>query len=617
MKNQQLKLLAQNAQSICEQLERGQAETPLSDAIGSLLREMHQPLLTVALLGLTPDSIERVFNWLYGDAFQGFSVDSKHWPGFMEVTLSESYAFGLRKKQKQQFEQQQAFVQALQIELGATRASVANPFALQAPSSRGVADLKLLIPDSATSLLDSPALLNAIIAQTNVALVAAPLRYTFSREDHDAVDALLANMQCFMPLLTVDELNEDAALPEVGWWEQHKTPPQTYPPGLITTHVAAPLPGLFTDPANAERQKLVERFLAQKLGNKLNAIFDRFQQEAGVLEQRKARLNSAGGQDTTVDRAELDKLRQLLDDSSITIRKDLDSQIQQLSLQQSPLVSAVNQAIDNLNFSNLATEPAHSVIKLTLDEETLASLRKTVLTEAKASIKIYHQQAEKQLQALHEKLNQQLQTLAIPALPQFQIRDRHALYTALDQRLEVTLNYRGEMPKRTVMTRLGESRKLIMGISMATMVLGGIAKAGWGIDLRQSIMLFAPIILVGGFIYTFIQWPKEDAEKLEKELDRVRDGLKSELRRVVSEVQRFIQQQLFDVLDQQKRDFQKDIQRTVQQHQDSLRQKANQQKHKQQQSLQQIDQELRQWEGSQRQLERLRADTHGLIRSLA
>lgn len=294
----------------------------------------------------------------------------------------------------------------------------------------------------------------------------------------------------------------------------------------------------------------------------------------------------------------------------------MDTSIQQLSLQQSPLMKAANNAIDAIEFSNLSTEESHSIIKLTLDDMTLSGLRQTLLSEAKGQIKRYHQQTEDNLHAIHGGINERLQALAVPTLPSFGVGDRRELYDALDQRLEVTLNYRGEMPKRTFWTRLGESRKLIMGISLSTMVLGGIAKAGWGIDLRQSIMLFAPIILIGGFIYTFIQWPKEDAEKLEKELDRVRDGLKGELRRITSDIQRFVQQQTFELLDQQKREFGKAIQATVQQFQDEQKKNVENERQKQQQSLQQIDQELRQWQAIERQLERLRVDAKDVIRRL-
>lgn len=614
---QKLNSLAQNAISICNLLEQGQADTPLADDIQQLLRDIQQPVLTLVLLGLTPNSLEQTLHWLYGDAFSGFSIDSKKWPGFVELTLSDgSFAFGLRKKQQQQFDEQQAFIQALQIEMGATQSSVANPFALTAPSSRELIGLKLLIPDSVSALLDSPSLLNAIIAQTNVTMIAAPLRYTLSREDHEAVEALTSNMQGFFPLLTVDELQEDVELPTVGWWEQHKKAAYTHAPKLITKHLPASLPELLTEASNTQRQNFIVKFHTQKLSDKLGAIFERYQQAAGILEQRKAKLQPKT-KNVIVDRRDTDKIRQLLDDSMITARKEIDTQVQELSLQHSSLTRVINQTIDEINFNNLNTDQAHSIIKLSLDDHTLDNLRKTLLSEAKNAIKHYHQQAQGHVQQVFDSMNQQLQTLAMPTLPQYQFADRHELFNALDQRLEVNLNYRGEMPKRTAMNRLGESRKLIMGISMGTMILGGIAKTGWGIDLRQSIMIFAPVILVGGFFYTYIQWPKEDAERLEKEINRVHDGLKNELRRIVSEIQRFIQQQLFDALDSQKRFLQKALQDTVQQHQDTLQIQAQTEQAKQQQAQQQIDQDLRQWQSTERQLERLKGDVQSLLRSLA
>ncbi|WP_068547691.1 hypothetical protein [Thalassotalea crassostreae] len=617
MVNQKLSVIAQSALSICEQLERGQAETPLTDNIAKLLSEMQNPVFTVALLGLTPDCLEQTLNWLYGDAFKGFNVDSKQWPGFVELTVSDGdFSFGLLKKQQQTFEQQQAFVQALQIEMGATKASVTNPFTLQAPSSRKLIALKLLIPDNAAALLDSPSLLNAMVSQTNVAMVAAPLRYTLSREDHDAVEALTSNMQGFMPLLTVDELEEDVNLPAVGWWEQHNKAPVTLAPTLITKHIAAALPSSLTKLTDKYRQQFIEHFYANKLSNKLNAVFERYQQEAGVLEQRKSRLKPAGVNTLGIDRRETDKIRQYLDDELITARKDIDANIQQLSLQYSSLSKMVTAAIDDISFENLTSELSHSVIKLAIDENTLSDLRYLIIKESKGAIKQYYQQTQSQLQSVLVDLNQRLQTLAMPKLKQLQIRDCHDIYDALEQRVEVTLNYRGEMPKRTTMTRLGESRKLIMGLSMATVVLGGVAKAGWDMDLRQSLMIFAPIILIGGFLYTYIQWPKEDAERLDKELVKVSDGLKSEARRVVGDVQRFIQQQIFDVLDVQKRRMQKNLQDTIQDFQESTQEKAKLEQQQQQQQQLQIEQELRQWQSIERQLERLKSDAQSLLRSI-
>lgn len=622
MANQQLSLLAQQAQGICEQLERGQADTPLSDGVQRLMRDLKQAPLTVALLGLTQDSVERVLAWLYGDVFKGFMVDSKQWPGFVEITLSQQgFSFGLQKSQQQKFDAQEAFLQALQIEMGATqpatKSTVANPFAMQAQSSRGLAGLHLLIPDTAAALLDTPSLLNAIIAQTNIAMVAAPLRYTLSREDHEAVEALTANMRGFWPLLTVDELAEEVSLPDVGWWEQHNKPSHPITPKLITSHVQASLPTLLTDQNDPQRVDFIDSFYAQKLSDNLNAIYDRYQQQAGVLEQRKARTGSpARDSGVMQDRRAAEKLRLYLDENVLNARKNIESQVQELSLQNSVIVQAANRAIGNIQFSNITVTESHSILKLSLNEKTVLELRNVIFRQAKLALEKYYGQTESHLASVLDGLNQQLKVLAIPSLNSLEFPGQKAIFHALDNRLEFNVNYRGEMPKRTVMTRLGESRKLIMGLSMATMVLGGVAKAVWHIDLRSSVMAIAPLILIGGFAYTFVQWPKEDAEKLTKELEKVRDGLNGEMRRVIGDVQRFIQQQLIEIIETQKRFLQKNLQETQQNYQADIQQRAAEERVKQQQGMQQIDQELRQWQSTERQLERLRSEARSLTQAL-
>ena len=617
MTNQQLLSLAQSALDICDQLELGQADTPLHDEIEQLIQEVQQPVLSVALIGLTPDSLEQVLAWLYGDAFAGFSVDSQQWTGFVEISLTDgNYAFGLQKTNKQKFDQQQAFMQALQIELGQTKSSIANPFALHTPSSRDLVAVRLLVPDNGAALLESPSLLNAIIAQTNVAMVAAPLRYTLSREDHEVVDVITANVRGFMPLLTVDELQEEVNLPDVGWWEQHKAAAVMLETKLVTKHVASSLPEIFTTADSPQRQHFIEYFYAQKLHNKLDAICSRYQQQAGILEQRKARLKPSSLTTNSANRREVDSLKQFLDERLLTARKDIDAQIQQLSLQQSNLMVGVNEAIDDIQLHNLSTEKAHTIIKLSLDDETLTQLRQLVFKQTKDTLNVYFQQTNQHLQSVQEGLNQQLQSLSMSTLSLNNMASVQTLYRALDQRLEVNLTYRGEMPKRTLMTRLGESRKLIMGIFTATIVLGGVAKAGWNIDLRSSVLAVAPILLVCSFVYTYIQWPQEDHERLMKELDKVRDGLRSELRRVVSDVQRFIQKELFDLLDEQKRNMQKNLKETIEHHQNEMQKHHRIEQQKQQQNQQKIDQELSKWQATERQLQRLRADAQGFIRTM-
>lgn len=613
-----LRELLTSAQSLCETLELGQAETPLMDRYTAQLAELESAPLIAVLLAMTPESLEQSLKWLYGDVFNEFTVSSREWPQFMEINIAAGdYGIGLRREKQRNFDAQEAFIDALRIELGATRASIANPLALQLNNSKGVAGLKLLIPDTPDAILEKPEVLNAIIAQSNFVIVAAPLHYTLSREDHEVVETLTTNMTGFWPLLTVDELSEEASLPPVGWWEQHTKTAMSMPPKLITRHVEASIPAILTDSQNSDRQLLINRLHAQRLSAGLNAIFTRYQQQAGLLEQQVTKANKQLHSANRSDSREGDQLRQQIDDWLVTAKKDLNSQLQEFNLPNSPVVKGVQAKITDLQFHDLEAEPGHSVHKLTLGADFVSGLRGTLLALTKTELAAAVERCNGQLNTLQQTINEQLKGLGIAAIDRTESIQISELQHDLERRLELTISYRGEMPKRTLMTRLSESRKLIMGLSMTAMVLGGVAKALLNIDLRASLMAIAPAVLVGGFVYTYIQWPKEDAEKLDKELDRIRDTLNNEIRRLTSDIQRFAQQQLSDVLDRANRSLKKEVQTTVLAHHERQRQQEESNRQAQQQRSEQMARELRHWQGIKRELEHLKANAAELERNLA
>lgn len=616
---QQLQQISRQALDICEQLERGQAHTPLSDMIYAQQSALANAPLTIVLLGLTQDSLNQTLGWLYGDVFKGTLISTETLSGYLEVNIGQQgYEIGLVKSQKKQYNAQKDFMQALQIEMGLSKSSIQNPFALSLENTRGIAELKLLIPESIEALLDSPSLLNALISQSNIVMVAAPIKYTLSREDHETIEAVTSNMRGFMPLLTVDELSENISLPEIGWWEQHKKAQEQLTPKLITKHIDASLPEFLTNAADPQRETYLDSFFASKLSQTLSAIFDRYQQESGVLQQRQAKLQQQvrNTQTSSLDRNIQDSIRTNLDEQFLTSRKKLEEQLQKIGLLQSPLMQSMDKQISQLQFSDLHTEESHSIIKLSLQTATIDDLKNNLMLESKNALKDYYQQGTNSIDVIVKELNQSLAAQAISPIASINFDGYDAMYETLKQRLELNIKYRGEMPKRTTLTRLGESRKIIMGMSMAAMVLGGMAKAVWGIELRDALTAIAPLLLIGGFAYTYVQWPKEDAERLAKELDRIHDTLIGEVKRLVSDVQRFIQQQILELLETNKRQIQKLYQQQFQQHQDRAKQQQENQSQQHQQKLQQVDQSLRQWQTVERQLERLKSDAQNLQRTL-
>lgn len=614
---QKLEGLLQTAQSVCEQLEKGQAATPLMDRYTAQLAELENAPLTAVLLGMTPESLEQTLKWLYGDVFTESAVATREWPQFMEINITDGTpGFGLRREKQRHFEEQEAFLDALRIEFGATRASINNPLALSLQNVKGVAGIKLLVPHSPEAVLESPDVLNAIIAQSNFVMVAAPLNYTLSREDHEAVETLTTNMCGFWPLLTVDELSEEVNLPEIGWWEQHTRSPLMMPPKLVTRHVEAAIPEFLTQADHPDRQGLIGSLHAKRLSNSLNAIFARYQQQAGVLEQQVAKAGQQSRVNPRSDAREGDQLRQQIDDWLVGTRKDLVALLQEINLPNSRLAQTAQGKIASLEFGDLEAETGHSMHKLTLGAPFVAGLRDTLLRQSKTELATAVERSNKHLASLSKQINEQLKAMGVTGLEQSEQLDVLTLQQELERRLELDISYRGEMPKRTFMTRLGESRRLIMGLSMTAMVLGGVAKAVLNIDLRASLMTIAPVILIGGFIYTYFQWPKEDAEKLGKELDRIRDTLNSEVRRLINDIQRFAQQQITEAIDGTGRQVQKQVQQVITSHRDQQRQQEETKRASEQQRAQQLEQELRHWQGVKRQLERLKADAAELDREL-
>ena len=86
---------------------------------------------------------------------------------------------------------------------------------------------------------------------------------------------------------------------------------------------------------------------------------------------------------------------------------------------------------------------------------------------------------------------------------------------------------------------------------MILSLIGSFAGFSWrGIGVIG--VVFA-VVFIGVVFYTFKSWKGEDQEKLEGELERIRDQLSTECRRVASEVQREKQARLSEFIEQVKR----------------------------------------------------------------
>lgn len=601
--------LGHEAARLCEQMERGQAATPLGEHLRRVLDEVESAPFSVVLLALSPDALRLALAWLFGEHFALIAVNSNSLPGLMEITVAEQ-GFALHRPDRsyQLFENIESFMSALDATLRVEQARGLSHLRMSVSSGRAARGLKIFVPESVGLLLDDPSLLNALIAETNLMMVAAPLRYVLTRDDEVAVEALARNMDAFVPLLVVDELKETPDALGSGWWERHARTTELLPPRLLTTHVQARMAEFIADPDDPVRQRLFLQFYAGRLKQAVDALAARQRQDMRLLEQKRPANTAQGSGARNETRRLWDQLRQALEDTCHEIRKTQEAAIGRFTLAVSPVWQDLQQRLEAITLADLNMNESHSRLILTLKEGVVKEFNESVLQHSKALLKEQWLQWQEQARNIVVHSNGQLQALASPGLSEPNLPSRGELYDALAERSGIHINYRGEMPRRTFVDRLSDGRKVIMGMSMVVMVLGGLGTALWGIDLRAMLATLAPLLFLAAFIYTYIVWPREDAERMDKELERIRDGIRSELKRLMGEIQRAVQGLVNDMSDSQRRRWQNELKDLQQQYDDRQMQQEQKQREQLRQQDQVVGQQLRQAQQVERDLLRIQGD---------
>ena len=98
------------------------------------------------------------------------------------------------------------------------------------------------------------------------------------------------------------------------------------------------------------------------------------------------------------------------------------------------------------------------------------------------------------------------------------------------------------MPRATLGARFNAARQVIMGMMILGTILGGaVVLTGdqtGGQGLRTTLAALMIPMLVIGFLWTYVSFRKREARTLEKELEKLQDGVLSELRRVLQDLHR-------------------------------------------------------------------------------
>ena len=614
-----------DARSLASTLEQGQASMPLSDHFGSLIQSLERKPFSVTLLCLDTTSRETVLKWLYGQQFAVFSMQLSGQIGLLEVQLKDKgYAFENSSGRRQEFDSWDELVNVISDQ-SAINLEQTQDLKLTTERVNAVKNVTLLLPNSTKFIQESPALLTRILRETNVLMVAGHPHYALSEQERTTINDLMAEMEGFWPVLPVDELAEEVSIPENGWWQQVVRPQINLPPKLITTHVEAELPEFLTSPENRLRQALQLLLLSRKAETAVEAVNERLTQELRQLESRKKRetrkiqVNAPGGADMGFP----SQLRNHLGDGISDINKQLQERARRNDTATGNSGQQLKQFVDSLQVDDLAMEKGYKSIKLSLSNHYQQELTRFLRDALKTGVKRDADSLNESLESLKRSLSNEFksQTGIEPTL-QFDQLEKKRLIDDLTGAVNLELRYQGEMPKRGFFQRLGEARRaafvIVMGVSLLSMMgLGSLREA-------PLLGLIVFLVFIGAFIYSYYGWKREDQERLEKEVSRVREEVQNNSRRILAELTREKQSRIADFLERVKKQWQLVLDKTLQDWQQRERQNTEKQSQHARQRLSSIDTQISQWQREQMPVQKLQssvsrivADCHAELETLA
>ncbi len=260
--------------------------------------------------------------------------------------------------------------------------------------------------------------------------------------------------------------------------------------------------------------------------------------------QSQARLAGAQRRATSLDdavrrvreaRSELDPVRDAFQARVSALSAEVQEANRKALLPGGALRARIADGVSAVGRADLRLEPAATTIRVTLQDgfagrverESRGWVRES-LRDDLMRIRDGLAEIERETAAALDRAAGQPAHLVLPP------PDGRELGSALEAQVEVESRFRSELPKRGFLQRVMEGRRA------AFMVLILLSLFGGSLSLRKA--AFFPVamgvLFVGGTAWTYVSWKRQEDDRIGKELDRLREGLEGELRKMHAEIQR-------------------------------------------------------------------------------
>lgn len=544
--------LAAQGQDIAARQEAGMSETPLTNMFGELRSGKVARPLEIALVGLDEESVPKVLSTLLGQDYPLCRVVVPDRLGYTEIHLRESGFIFESGNERREFDQADGLLKALESSRSSgesASASWSDPMRVSMKAPAGRSGVILLVPTSLECLGSKPALLSIIATRASFLVLAGKSGHQLDADAKLTLNSLLENFAGYQCVITDEAPVPAAERSKIGWlswpgqayaFPAHFIAAQDSPPFLPFLETASPQAG-FKDYLAAQQS-------TAQIDETLSLLDESLQTELDQLANRMRLMESGVSGGTTATAGEGDTrqagedIKNRLQDDLEAVKKNREDAAKRALLVDGDLYKSLNKISEGLRVDDIEKTPKETVIKLALSEDKQNEITEALRQEVRAVVMNDLAVIDETVAATREEVEAQLEkTLGLRTRLHIDPIDRTAWWDSVVSMARPEIRYRSEMPVVTFGKRFSEARG---GLSLV-MVAGGLLtglQAFVDPETLKSIKtglytLMIPVLL-GGLVWTFVSVKKKDRLTLEKELDRLREGVLAELRKVSNELLR-------------------------------------------------------------------------------
>ncbi|MFU8848483.1 MAG: hypothetical protein ACNA77_07175 [Opitutales bacterium] len=563
---------------IAAEIEAGRAATPFQKALKALTPIEVDAPIRVALLADSSAALHSLLSEIVGHDYNVCTVVVPSRLGYSEIFLQER-GFALDDGTgPRDFPDVDSFLRALESSqvLPGVNSDTSEPIRFKLMGPAQLSGLCLLVPQSLDSLLRKPALLSTLTDQADWVFLAGGEAGVLTEDQRQAVQLVLDHVTGLQNVLittppshlSAAEKAPSASSAPAGAAVWHHGWRVGLSLGLVrqgSDRLRERL-SMLTSPKSELRSYLVEVRLWRQLESTIQLMEEELAQASRSLNNHlhlaREGLLSSGDAAQNLRKAG-ETLRARLAEDGESLLKATEREAKSALGVDGSATRRLREAAQALTVEDIEQTSGEAAIRLTLDARASHQLSELVETIAQtrltAELKQIHEGFECSVRDAEAALEQA--TGLRHRLP-CDLPDEVALRATLVA-TRPELRYRGEMPKATLGARFGSARQLIMGLMIAGTLVGGIgvltgdASPGGGPRALISAIMLPMLVL--GFLWTYISFRKKERLTLVKELDKLHEGVATELRRVLQDIFRDQQAALAAALQRAQRSVQTEV----------------------------------------------------------